>query len=238
MENRKDIGKAFREKLDRLDRTAPNTGWNAISGELQEMKMQRGFPWKRAIVSLLVLLAVLVASYPIWKDEVPHVYLEMPDAHKNRESTAKEANAHADGNTIAPGESTLTPENNSLTDNPLQPENSDTGTIITEKQSHVETDLRMTRQSDENTAEASPLNPTVPIPQTPVTEKQADTPRAASPTGDGEGKFKTLDLSKVTYGTDSLKVKKEKKLDTRRIADSLNKLYGREKPVRTRKKSG
>jgi hypothetical protein len=41
MENRKDIGKIFREKIDYLDKEPNNDGWNAIQSELDKKKKKR-----------------------------------------------------------------------------------------------------------------------------------------------------------------------------------------------------
>jgi hypothetical protein len=41
MENRKDIGKIFREKIDLLDKEPKNDGWNSIQSELDKKKKRR-----------------------------------------------------------------------------------------------------------------------------------------------------------------------------------------------------
>lgn len=246
MENKKDIGKAFREKLDRLDRTAPQSGWNAISGELQQMKMQRRFPWRRIIgLSLLVLLVGLVATYPLWQDNLPHIYMEMPEEHDTKKATSEENSKELINNNAKP-EVTKETKNTSpkdgiprtMTDISSEPRHSlpnASGKPDNRSSSAgAEPSYRNTAPTPLNTGQNINLNaPETKTPNAPDTYLE----KPGLQTDDGEGKVKLLDLSKVRYGSDSLNVRKDKKLDRKRIADSLNKLYGRTKPDRKQKKT-
>ncbi|MGQ2982194.1 hypothetical protein [Flavobacterium sp.] len=240
MESKKDIGKAFRDKLDRLDKTAPGSGWTAISGELQQMKMQRRFPWKRVLGSLLLLLLIgLVATYPLWEDDVPHVYIEMPEEHEGQGDDIKEKGMH-EKSTAEEAQKTGT---NSVQDKI----NEGTGTGLTiipkgnDPRNSIQTDspistIRPTGIGNEN----YDGNTIIPLPKAaaemPIPDKTSTgTKFATAGTDDGEGKYKMLDLSSVNYGTDTLKFNKNKKLDTKRISDSLNKLYGKERAGRKNK---
>jgi len=240
MESKKDIGKAFRDKLERLDKTAPGSGWNAISGELQQMKMQRRFPWKRVLGSLLVLLLIgLIATYPLWENDVPRVYIEMPEAQEDQGGHIRENDMH---------EKSTTEEVQNTGTNLVQDKvNEVTGTGLTIPQG---SDSRNSIQTDSPISTARPTgsgneayegNSTVPVPKAATGTTIPDvtitgSKPATAGTDDGEGKYKMLDLSGVNYGADTLKFRKDKKLDTKRISDSLNKLYGKERPARKNKK--
>lgn len=238
MENKKDIGKAFRDKLDRLDRTGPQSGWNAISEELQQIKMQRRFPWRGIIgVSLLALLIGLIATYPSWQDDLPHIYMEMPEEHNAKKATPEENNNVGIDNN-AKSEITEQPENISTTDNATQ-----AVTKISSQPAHSSQDFSVKVDNIPSSAGAEPSAvklAAIPLKtdennNAPASEGKTHTmpdssSSAAKPglqTDNSEGKVKLLDLSKVSYGTENFTPKKEKKLDTRKIADSLNKLYDR-----------
>jgi len=66
MENKKDIGKAFREKLKDLDQTPDDKVWNAIYADLQKKKKKRFiFPfWMKTVGFLLLATGIMVAIYP------------------------------------------------------------------------------------------------------------------------------------------------------------------------------
>ncbi|MCW4469467.1 hypothetical protein OGH69_10860 [Flavobacterium sp. MFBS3-15] len=244
MENKKDIGKAFRDKLDRLDRTAPHSGWNAISGELQQMKMQCRFPWRRIIgLSLLVLLVGLVATYPLWEDNLPHIYMRMPKEHDTKKAAPEEDNTELIDNNAKPvvteQPESKPPKNdatrsvNNISSEPTPNLQDVSGkmqkisTPTTNEPSSVKppaTRLNAGKNNNLPTSEAkASITPAIPVEKSII---QSD---------DAMGKVKMLDLSKVSYGSDSLNIRKDKKLDRKRIADSLNKLYGRTKPDRKKK---
>lgn len=65
MENKKDIGKAFREKLNKLDKNPKDSAWNSINAELQQKRKRRiaflPFWMKMAgILSLGLLVSFLI----------------------------------------------------------------------------------------------------------------------------------------------------------------------------------
>ena len=63
MENNKDIGKLFRDKIDQLDKSPNENGWFAIQSELDKKEKRRVLPfwfWYAGILSLGILLTTLV----------------------------------------------------------------------------------------------------------------------------------------------------------------------------------
>lgn len=81
MENKKDIGKAFREKLDGIDRQPGDALWNAISTDLDAKKKKKRLPlwmWVGAITAIITVTAWL--SHPLWEGYVPEIYMKMPNS--------------------------------------------------------------------------------------------------------------------------------------------------------------
>ena len=74
MENNKDIGKLFREKIDQLDQSPNENGWFAIQSELDKKEKRRMLPfwlWYAGIFSVGISIAILVYStnnYPSASD--------------------------------------------------------------------------------------------------------------------------------------------------------------------------
>ncbi len=62
MEVKKDIGKAFREKLDNLDRMPGDALWDAINKDL-DVKKKRQFPLFWFFIGSLSLLAIIGTVY-------------------------------------------------------------------------------------------------------------------------------------------------------------------------------
>jgi hypothetical protein len=64
MENKKDIGKAFREKLDLLDRVPGNHVWDAIETDLDKKKKRRALPFWFILtdIATMALLLFFIAS--------------------------------------------------------------------------------------------------------------------------------------------------------------------------------
>jgi hypothetical protein len=64
MENKKDIGKAFREKLDLLDKVPGNHVWDAIETDLDKKKKRRALPFWfiLADIATMALLLFFIAS--------------------------------------------------------------------------------------------------------------------------------------------------------------------------------
>ena len=89
MESRKDIGRAFREKLDLLQKQPGDAVWDSIRADLDKGRSKGVVPaWLRYwLISGVFLLAVFF-SYPLWKNNVPRVYIEMP-RQENEQGTVK-----------------------------------------------------------------------------------------------------------------------------------------------------
>ena len=63
MENNKDIGKLFRDKIDQLDQSPKENGWLAIQSELDKKEKRRVLPfwfWYAGIFSLGIIFSTLV----------------------------------------------------------------------------------------------------------------------------------------------------------------------------------
>lgn len=81
MENRKDIGTAFREKLNDLDKTPNDATWNAINAELQKKKKRRAFyisDWMK--IAGIFLLGTIV-SFFVFNGSLENNYFINPN-HK------------------------------------------------------------------------------------------------------------------------------------------------------------
>lgn len=67
MENRKDIGKAFREKLNGVHKAPGDHVWQAIKDDLPKKKRRRAlFWWMISAPAIILLLGLL--GYPIWNN--------------------------------------------------------------------------------------------------------------------------------------------------------------------------
>lgn len=92
MENKKDIGKAFREKLNGLERLPKDSVWESISADLNKKK-KRVIPlWFKftSVAVAIILLSLLTQT--LWEGTVPDTYIVMPpDAEKvtTREAPAE-----------------------------------------------------------------------------------------------------------------------------------------------------
>lgn len=95
MESKKDIGKAFREKLDTLQKQPGDAVWDSIRGDLGKSK-PKGMPaWIKLMTMGSLLLLIGFFTYPLWENHVPHIYMEMPDETGGQQSgdTQKGPNA-------------------------------------------------------------------------------------------------------------------------------------------------
>lgn len=81
MENRKDIGKAFREKLEGIEKSPKNEVWNSVNAELIKHRKQAFITkWLRATaLTGVAALIITLFTYPLWKEYVPHIYMVMPN---------------------------------------------------------------------------------------------------------------------------------------------------------------
>jgi hypothetical protein len=86
MESKKDIGKAFREKLDTLQKQPGDAVWDSIRGDLGKSK-PKGMPaWIKLMTMGSLLLLIGFFTYPLWENHVPHIYMEMPNENGGQES--------------------------------------------------------------------------------------------------------------------------------------------------------
>ena len=81
MENKQDIGKAFRDKLDGYYKEPNDAVWQGINASLQQNK-RGGFRiplWGRATAIVLGVIMVAVFTHPLWQDYVPEIIIKMPN---------------------------------------------------------------------------------------------------------------------------------------------------------------
>lgn len=104
MENKKDIGKAFREKIDRLEKSPSPKVWDSINAELRKKKKRRLLPfWIKTIgIAVLFLFLLLPFSTLEWSTDFPF--------YKNSKiKTTEDNNTSNDTN----GKNTVTSTSNS-----------------------------------------------------------------------------------------------------------------------------
>jgi hypothetical protein len=91
MENRKDIGKAFREKMDGLQKSPGDHVWQSIRQDLPKKNRRLLLPlWFRvAIIPVAALFVIGFFTYQLWQEHVPHVYFKMPRETKDEIITTK-----------------------------------------------------------------------------------------------------------------------------------------------------
>jgi len=85
MENKQDIGKAFRDKLDGYYKEPNDAVWQGINASLQQNK-RGGFRiplWGRATAIVLGVIMVAVFTHPLWQDYVPEIIIKMPNEKPN-----------------------------------------------------------------------------------------------------------------------------------------------------------
>lgn len=134
MESKKDIGRAFRERLDLLQKQPGEAVWDSIRADLNKGKKKAVPVWLRFWLIGGVFLLTAFFTYPLWENKVPHIYIKMPeqegtkstgssDADKNKETQTHDAvvgNESGVGKKIVnPGDSkTTTTTNQSITSLP------------------------------------------------------------------------------------------------------------------------
>ncbi|MFL9843840.1 hypothetical protein [Flavobacterium rhizosphaerae] len=86
MENKKDIGAAFKQKLDGLKKSPPDAVWNAINAELKEKRNKNFVLWRKiSLVALAIILLIIIG--------VPYVSEENnPIAKPNQNNTINNTN--------------------------------------------------------------------------------------------------------------------------------------------------
>lgn len=118
MENKKDIGKAFKEKLDELQKSPSNAVWNSISKQLVETKndKQPKIWWKKAGYVLGITL-VATLSYVLWQEIQPETTEISTPASQTSNETANNRDNHGDVKTInrADGDKINTIDKESIT---------------------------------------------------------------------------------------------------------------------------
>jgi len=104
MENKKDIGKAFREKLDGLQKSPKDAVWDAIYADLHEKKRRRFLPFwfTTSMITIIGILILGIFTYPLWENYAPKIYMEMPkgddsDSDANATGTNKTNNDSQSG---------------------------------------------------------------------------------------------------------------------------------------------
>jgi len=79
MESKKDIGKAFRERLDLLQKQPGEAVWDSIRADLDKGKKKAVPVWLRFWLIGGVFLLTAFFTYPLWENKVPHIYIKMPE---------------------------------------------------------------------------------------------------------------------------------------------------------------
>ncbi|AWH85045.1 hypothetical protein HYN59_07855 [Flavobacterium album] len=238
MENKKDIGKAFREKLDGLQKPAPDGGWDSISSQLGNIKKPSKFPWLRTtIVSLAVIIAIVLAYSLLGnKAESPEKDTKetvIAPENGQTKSVVTSGNAAATDNaTTEDSRMVQSPSGNSLS-GLTSPK---TARTDESRQNVVASDKHITEYETQRPA-APDSNITTSIKENSPAAHEANAVKAAENEDNAYPDNRRGKLKPSTdYGADSLVIKKKpEKRDISKIADSLNKLYGREKKQSKRK---
>ena len=72
MENKKDIGRAVRDKLEGLQKQPAPAVWERIRTDLDAVKKPRRFPlWGIAVSIIALLVLATLLTYPLWKSTIP-----------------------------------------------------------------------------------------------------------------------------------------------------------------------
>jgi hypothetical protein len=116
MENKQDIGKAFRDKLDGLQRQPGDAVWNNINASLQQNK-RGGFTmpfWGKATAIVLCIILLAVVTHPLYTDYLPEIIIKMP-ADKQQGVTDSDANANGNADSNAPHDTHSNTDNTGTT---------------------------------------------------------------------------------------------------------------------------
>ncbi|MEL1243509.1 hypothetical protein AAEO56_04480 [Flavobacterium sp. DGU11] len=236
MENKKDIGKAFREKLDGLQKPAPNGGWDSISSQLGQIKKPSKFPWlKTTIVSLTVVCVVVVATYFLWEKYLTQFYMVMPENNAKENTVNAPANDQPENRSANGTQTKKRPDSiKSSTPSYGNPVTS-TVVIATEKKQH--TDVGSSEVAESGKSQIPATDKPASVSNSEHSFSTAETNVLKAPENSAEmptpeyrrGKLK----DPTDYGADSLVInKKTEKRDFSKIADSLNRLYGKSEKMR------
>jgi hypothetical protein len=107
MENKQDIGKAFKDRLGGLHREPGDAVWQNISASLQQQK-RGGFRmpfWGKATSIIAGLVLVAVVTHPYWQPYMPEVIIKMP-GEKDTQTVITNGNAPANA---APAQNSALP---------------------------------------------------------------------------------------------------------------------------------
>ena len=125
MESKKDIGRAFRERLDLLQKQPGEAVWDSIRADLDKGKKKAVPMWLRFWLIGGVFLLTAFFTYPLWENKVPHIYIKMPE-HEGTQSTGlsdtdknEETQPHdaVVGNENGVGKKIITPGDSKITTN-------------------------------------------------------------------------------------------------------------------------
>ncbi|KOS07754.1 hypothetical protein AM493_18135 [Flavobacterium akiainvivens] len=109
MENKQDIGKAFKDRLGGLHREPGDAVWQNINASLQQQK-RGGFRmpfWGKATSIVLGVVLLAVFTYPQWEQYMPEIIIKMPG--EKQQTTTGTASGNGTGNsTTAPETGTNT----------------------------------------------------------------------------------------------------------------------------------
>ncbi|MBA9072791.1 hypothetical protein GGR22_000917 [Flavobacterium gossypii] len=103
MENKKDIGKAFRDKIDGLDKSPSPKVWDSINAELKKKKKRRLLPFwiKTTGIAILFLFLLLPFSTLEWSRNFPFYNNTKTDTtEKNNSSNGTNDNNNSTTNSI------------------------------------------------------------------------------------------------------------------------------------------
>ncbi|MES2484718.1 MAG: hypothetical protein V4581_02065 [Bacteroidota bacterium] len=136
MENKQDIGKAFRDKLDGFYKEPNDAVWQNINASLQQNK-RGGFRmpfWGRATAIVLGVIMLAVFTHPLWQDYMPEIIIKMPnDKPDGATGNGTNANGTQPSATVTTGtESPEQQENTNTTTTAGAPRSQDAATVSTD----------------------------------------------------------------------------------------------------------
>ena len=142
MENKKDIGKVFREKLKDFDKSPDNKVWDAIYADLQQKKKRRFLPfWFTTIGIVLVSgsLLLLIWNYSDYSIGISPTQQEINkrvtitngnNTSVKQSNNASEINNNTKSSNTIIGSTNDTNQNLKSSDNPIVVKNAKTTTIL------------------------------------------------------------------------------------------------------------
>lgn len=119
MENKKDIGRAVRDKIDGMHKQPAPAVWESIRADLDANRKRSRLPlWATVGGIVTVVLLLVIFSYPLWEGVVKSAGKKTEQIKGTVEGTANQVNGN-DGtdNTDAAGNSVTSNPNNRITAN-------------------------------------------------------------------------------------------------------------------------